>query len=568
MDDQDRPHIEIEPELAAQGLTADQVWESGQVQISQEEYSSIENWVFNTAGGFSTTGFGGVDAWGSYGMGSAYNQDLQQRADFFTRNEYRAPRNIMDEMRLSYEVMNRDDIVSGIADLTESMAIGKHKWECEDLDEEDIWHQISRDIELDFRMREMWRELFGMSQFYCASFWGKKTYTVSGQTDKKNQRRKSYTLNVPLSLSILDPTRIIPVGNIMFNQERLAWIADPAELTQFSKGEDDVLKQLFDGVYKPSPSEKSLISRLGVDAEELMLLKKGNVWRHTVTRPGYKRWADVRMKAIFPLMDLKQNLRMMERAHLIGATNFIVLVKKGSDKIPARQQELNNLDQQVRKLSRVPMLVGDHRLSVEIVTPDMDMSLNKEKWDVLDKRIANRLLQSMSQGDSENRSDNQQTLARAVARGLETRRHGLSLAIENNIVDEIMNRNKGILKHRPSHQWTPKHLALDWDANFAMLLMKTRDRGDLSRQTYLEELDFDQEIEAKRREYEEKHYDDLFMTAVPFDSPQNQSAPGAKTPVKKTPAKSSGGADNKTGKAPTGRPSGTKTGTTSPSKGA
>lgn len=563
----DQPHIEIDPELAAQGLTSEQVWTEGKVEISQEEYSSIENWVFNTAGGFSTTGFGGVDAWGSYGMGSAYNQDLQQRADFFTRNEYRAPRNIMDEMRLAYELMNRDDIVSGVADLTEGMAISKHKWECEDLDEEDVWHQISRDLDLDFRLREMWRELFGMSQFYVAMFWGKKTYTVSGTTDKKNKRRKSYALNVPLSLSILDPTRVVPVGNIMFNRERLAWIADPAEMEQYDKQEDQVLNQLFEGRYSPSTAEESILDRMGIDSDYLMLLRKDAVWRHTVTRPGYKRWADIRLKSVFPLMDLKQNLRMMERAHLIGATNFIVLVKKGTDKIPARQQELNNLDQQVRKLSRVPMLVGDHRLSVEIVTPAMDVSLNKEKWDVIDQRIANRLLQSMSQGDSQNRSDNQQTVARAIARGLETRRHGLSRAIETNLVEAVMDRNKSVLKSRPSHVWTPKHLALDWDANFAMLLMKTRDRGDLSRQTFLEEMDFDQEIEAKRREYEEEHYDDLFLTAVPFDSPQNQSAPGsaAKPAAKKAPAKSTGGADNKTGKAPTGRPTGSKTGT---SKGA
>lgn len=43
------------------------------------------------------------------------------------------------------------------------------------------------------------------------------------------------------------------------------------------------------------------------------------------------------MKSIFELLDLKQQLRQMDRAHLIGGSNFIVLMTMGDkDHYPAR----------------------------------------------------------------------------------------------------------------------------------------------------------------------------------------------------------------------------------------
>lgn len=519
----------VEFEEGLTGITVEDL-KGARVEIGPSEYANLEDWINNTAGGFSTSNFGGVDGWGQFGGGSPYNQDLQQRADFFTRNEFRMPRSIMDEFRLAYDLVARDDIVSAVGDLTEGLAIQRMKWECEDLDEEDLWNQISRDLDLDARLKEMWRELYGMSQFYCAMFWGNKSYTVRGKTKKGNRKRKTFNVKVPIAMSLLDPTRVVPVGHLMFGKERLAWVATQDELEKWDN--DPILGKLCEGHYMASEAEQNIFGKMAIDAEQLLLFKPDAVWRHTLTKPAYKRWADVRLKSVFPLADLKVNLRMMERAHLIGGTNFIVVVKKGTDKIPARQQELNNLDSQVRKLARVPLLVGDHRLSVEIVTPKLDMTLNEAKWDTLDKRIGARCLMSLSVGGDSAKKDDSLTVGRAVARGIESRRHGLSRAIEKNIVDKVMAVNPD-LDARPSHAFAPKHLALDWDAGFVQILLALRDRGDISRETILDEVDFSQDIEAKRREFEEEFYDDIFQTAVPFDSPQNNSQPGAAKPAVK-----------------------------------
>lgn len=537
--------------------------------VTRYEMAALEDWIINATGvgSYYAAQQSGVDGWAQYGVQSTVNPDVNQRQALFERNEYRTPRDIFSEFRLANKLVMSDDIVSGICELTENLAIQRHKWETVDLDEEDIWRQISIDLELDQRLKEMWREAFTYSQFYVAMFWGKKTYKVQGKNPKTNvSRRKSYTLNVPISMSLLDPTRVIPVGNLMFNQERLAWIALKGEIETFNKQTDKILNSMFEGKYTCSQEEKGRFESMGIDTEMLMLLKKDAVWRFTLPRPAYKRWADVRLKSIFPLADLKSNLRMMDRAHLVGGTNFILVVKKGSDKIPARQQELDNLQRNVRTLARVPVLVGDHRLSVEIVTPQQDNTLLDKKWDTLDSRIGSRLLMSLAIGGDQGRRDDSLTIGRAVARGIEGRRHLLSRALEKNIVDPVMAKNPE-LKERPQHVFTPKHVALDWDANFVNLLIQLRDRGDLSRETVLEEADFNQDVEFRNREYEDEVYDKIFLkpTLVPFTGQGNGSNTG--TTPKTAAGNSRGGADNKTGSKPPGRPAGSRgTGSSTTSK--
>ena len=53
-------------------------------------------------------------------------------------------------------------------------------------------------------------------------------------------------------------------------------------------------------------------------------------------------------------------------------------------------------------------------------------------------------------------------------------------------------------------------------------ILKLRDRGDISRETTLEELDYDQDREVLRRARERAEYDDVFSSATPFASPTQQ----------------------------------------------
>ena len=329
----------------------------------------------------------------------------QRSGGIFERDRYTSPSGIFREFQIAKDASENDDVVSNILESTEALVFNTVRVECGDEDEENIWDQIIQDIQLDVRLREMWRDLFSYSQYYTAAVYTNKVYKVQGMGEQRS-RRKRYDLNVPAALSLLDPQKVLPYGDFLFGSERLLYIANRSEVADIDStlaGEntsDQVVTQLLTGKVELSRKEKQHLATV-TGASELTNVYQfapGLVWRHTASRPSYARFAPVRMKAVFELLDLKHQLRQMDRASLLGATNFIVLVKKGSEKEPATTGELEHLSTTVRQVSRTPLIVGDHRLSIEIITPDMDATLDPKRYNTLDSRIAARLYQIMHVG--------------------------------------------------------------------------------------------------------------------------------------------------------------------------
>lgn len=468
----------------------------------------------------------------------------------FERDIYVTPTAVFEQMITAQHAAENDDIVSGVLDSTESLAFSKLSFECDDEDQEDIWNQIAADIDLDSRLREMWRELFIVSQFYAVTWWGRKTYRVSGKDPKSGVKRKKVfpNLKVPLGLTLMDPLKIVPVGSMMFNQEQLAYITTRAESEIISnilenRTDDTIISTIIQGEFLPDRQERNLIANMGVAMDRLWLLDPTYVWKHTATRPQYRRFADIRLKSIFELLDLKHQLREMDRAYLLGATNFIVLVKKGSDQIPGKPEEIMNLQSQVRTLSRVPVIVGDHRLSIEIITPKTDHTLDPARYGMINNQIAGRLYQTFVTNSSALKDDSLK-LARVVARGMESRRHMLRRSVEKYVIKPIMDAND-MLTEMPSLQFHPHQIALDFDAALANYLLDLRDRGDISRETILNQVDIDQDDEFRLRKRERDNgYDDIFETMVPYTAQVNMKDEPQGTPGNKTVApadKSTGG---------------------------
>lgn len=470
-----------------------------------------------------------------------WGQNTQTRqGSLFERDRYITPDRVYDQFRVAFDALD-DDVVSGVAESTESLAFAKMSIECEEEDEEDVWNQIAAHLDLDARLREMWRELFAISQYYCAVYWGQKSFKVSGKTERGVKRKKEFNnLRVPLGVTVLDPMKIVPVGTTLFNREKLAYIADKGEtdiINQVLNGDsqDPIIESLIVTKYTPATDaeRKELVDvlpdgRNGV--ERLYLMNPNNVFRHTATKPGYQRFANVRMKSVFELLDLKHQLRQMDRSHLIGGTNFIVLIKKGTDQMPAKPAEMEALQAQVRMVARVPVIVGDHRLEVEIITPDNDKTLQPERYNGIDARITARLYQMFMTGNfsAGAKGDDSMKLARVVGRGLESRRHMMRRSLEKFILEPTYERNE-MLTSKPKLRFHPKRVALDFDTALATYLLDLRDRGDISRESILEEIDYSQISEARRRKREkDKGYDKTFEpTNVPF-SGQGSTPGGAK----------------------------------------
>jgi hypothetical protein len=183
--------------------------------------AQLGSWVEQARGGYLGTNVIGPE---------------KRSASMFNRQLYRPPDNPYEQMRVARIAVAEDDIVSAIADATEALAFsGGLKWESSDPDEADIFNQLSADLNLDGKIREMWRDLFTYDQFVLAKLWDTETYTVRGETDQGNKKKKKFDGWTSLSarLALLNPAHIVPVGYGPLREDLLAWQATDHEIDDY-----------------------------------------------------------------------------------------------------------------------------------------------------------------------------------------------------------------------------------------------------------------------------------------------------------------------------------------------
>lgn len=454
--------------------------------------------------------FATLASW-SEGLGSVREGSLVDRDKFVT------PGSLKSQFDLAEWAVENDNVVGGIADITEDMAYTRVTVRSGDPEQDDIWAQILEDLDLETRLKEIWRELYTYSNCYIGSYWGVKGYKVRAKTSTGKQSKKTYDgLRVPLGLTIFDPRSVVPYGNFMFGAEDLAYVArsrdEAALLAERMKGKSDpVIRQLFDGEAELGLSEVSDLKKeagITLYAGGVFRLNPERCFRITGTRPSYKRFAPVRLKSVFELLDLKTQLREMDRAHLLGSANFIVLVTKGSDNLPASVKEMEGVSAQFGDgLARVPIIIGDHRLDVKIITPELTYVLSDDKWRLLDSLISIRLFQLFHQVGDTREGDTK--LMKVVTQGLEARRDQIRRQIQRSVIDRIFQANPKLTLH-PQLNFHPRRITMSFDSALATAMENARTLGDISRSTYLLDLfDLDQDEELSLRT-EESKFDEMF----------------------------------------------------------
>jgi hypothetical protein len=200
------------------------------------------------------------------------------------------------------------------------------------------------------------------------------------------------------------------------------------------------------------------------------------------------------------------------------------------------------------------VIVGDHRLEVDILTPDTSAVLNSDKHATLNHRLAAATLGLPDEAMLPGRGQlDPEVPARLMVARIKTRRRMLQRALEKHLARPGARLNGDpLLDSVPSLTFTPREVPIVGVTAALAAVLQARQRNELSRQTYLETLGYDQDVEAERRKHEaESGLDDTFQTHEPFDSPANGSGGPSKTPVNN--------GDPSRG----GRPSGTKNSGTS-----
>jgi hypothetical protein len=440
----------------------------------------------------------------------------------FNQDRFSLPDNIFDQFRVADDAVKTDDIVSNAVEITEKIAFKRVGIETGEHEMNDIGNQIVDNMNLASKMREIWRELFTISQCYVGVLWERKDFKVKSKTSSGKASKKVYkNLLVPRGLSVLDPLKVIPVGNFMFGQEDLVYIADQPEVRQFDEflaaenTTDLIVQAMISGKYQADPDELADLQELTGSndlANRLYVLNPDNVFRITSTRPDYKRFADVRMMSVMEPLDLKHNLRESDRSDILGNLHCIVLVKKGSEQNPAKREELQQTAVQMQQSARVPLIISDHTMEIEIISKKMDKTLQPERYNALNQQIASRLFMVLGVGgySSGTPVDDSTKLFKVISSTMEARRDDIREAIMDRIVEKIWEKNTN-LSGDPQIEFFPRRIALDFDNNYATLLHLLFSTGDVSRETMLSELDIDQDVEALRREREDADYSEIFI---------------------------------------------------------
>lgn len=454
----------------------------------------------------------------------------------FARSKYRLPSNVVEEIKLARDLMERDDSCSAtmgtmIAAAFSDPLANFH----EDEATAGFFDAISSEASFDRVLREMYREYLIAGSVTTVHLFSRKLLSfMPREATKLTQKQITmpYIGVLPAENIRVRGDDVVGNADLLYvpdNPAQEAWLREffsryttPARRAEMRR-EEPVWAAIFtDPVALPNEDLTSSATnayRLNPKMVRRTTMPKG---AHAYPRPP--------LTANFALLEAKRLLSILDYALLQGGTNYIVVAKKGSDQRPALPAEVANLASVVRQASRTGVIVGDHRLNLEVITPDLSELLNPVKRSLIDRKLAMRLMRvpehaTLDAGVEGQRAD-MELLSRVVtADRADLERH------MGAIYQEIAKRNPSTFTDGPATLWLPKIVLTGQDA-FNQQILKLRDRGDIPRKWAVEAAGFNYEASVAQRKREIEAGDDEVLTPgnVPFDSPQGQPGDQGRPP--------------------------------------
>jgi hypothetical protein len=480
-------------------------------------------------------------------------QTYASEGSLLARSRFRTPANVYDEIKLSRDLADRDDDVRAVIGLMIATAFSDGM-ENHHPDEKTVtlFNGLAAYMNLDGVFKRMYREYLIAQQVTTVSLFTRRQAVDVGEGDTE-------AMVAPL-IGVLLSERVRTIGTDLFGNAELAYIPEP-KLERW-------LSEYFDE--KTTPARKAELRRqdpvsavmftgkVQVDAKADMTGVPIEAYRlnprmcHRTKAPCDGDTPRPLMTANFALLEAKRLLNLMDFALLQGGMNFIVVAKKGTDERPALQPEIENLKQVVRTASRTGVIVGDHRLTFEIITPDLTSLLDKSKRTLLGRKIAMTLMRlPETSEDSGGSGAATEAELEFISRVISSDRADLRRHVENYIYEEAAKRNNALSNGTP-RVWFPK-IVLQGTQYFTDYVLKLRDRGDIPRKTAVEAAGFDWEagVAQRKRELAENIDETMMPAAVPFSNPtagpqdNNSGRPTGTSPDNGRPgAKQGAGRDN------------------------
>lgn len=450
-----------------------------------------------------------------------------QGTSLMTRTEFRAPGTVIEEIRLARHLAERDDDIGAV--IGEMMGVAfAEGMEVQHPDErtQAVFTAINEEIDIEAVTSEMYREWLIAGQVNTAMLFSRTNleYEMAGSEDSQEA-----SAAVP-RVGVLASENIRVLGTDTFGGGTLAYDPDNTRLRvwlmeYFDKAtsvarkaemgrEDRVAANLFTKMIYVNPYDMDQpTSTMGI----LFLLNPKVVQRSTMPK-GSWRYARPTLTRNFPLLEAKRLLNVMDFALLQGGSNFIVVAKKGSDKRPARPNEVTNLREVIRRSAKAGVIVGDHRLSFEIITPELKELLNPVKRKLIGRKLAMALMRVADHGD-EGSTESTTAETETYGRVISWDRRVITRHIKRNIYRETVRRNPSLLKSAASI-WFPK-IILQGGKDFNEYVLKLRDRGDIPRKWAVQAAGFNYDAGLAQRKRELENEDDatLIPGMVPHSSP-------------------------------------------------
>lgn len=461
-------------------------------------------------------------------------QTYAQQGSLLARSDYQVPNNVIEEIRLARDLAERDDDVASALGwcLAAAFEQGMENFH-EDEKTVGLYNAICKNANMDRVLSEFYREYLISAQLNSVLLFTRTNleYQPFGASNLQEEN-----MSAPLA-GVLPAENIRVLGNDIFGTGVLAYDPDsdalrkwldeyfdpkttPARKAQMGR-EDRVSAAMFVGVYNVEPfsfDAETMPSWTG--GTKLYLLNPRMVHRTTMAKGAWK-YPRPPLTRNFALLEAKRLLNIMDYALLQGGSNFIVIAKKGSKEQPAQQAELQNLQSVVRQASRTGVIVGDHRLEFDILTPDLSSLLNPDKRRLLGRKLAMALLRTPEHGTEDAGTEGMKAEMEMMARVVTSDRHDIKRHIERHIYEEVRKRNKRVITKGCPAIYFPK-VILQGTQFFTDYILKLRDRGDIPRKWAVEAggFPFEAALQQRKREIENDVDETLAPAAVPFSSPE------------------------------------------------
>ncbi len=471
----------------------------------------------------------------AYGNANSFQSYTNNSGSMLARSEYQAPTNIIEEIKLARDLAERDDDIRATMGAMIALAFGEGMANFHE-DERSLagFNAICEHMNMDGRLKEVYREYLIASQATTVSLF---TRTQLDIEPSSGNRRLGLPVATPL-LGILAAENVRVIGNDLFGKPVLAY--DPPEeklrvwleeyfgdqTTAPRKAEmarqDRVAASMFVGVKEVDPLDPREDQPGMWGNMKLFILNPRMVHRFTMPKGSWK-YPRPLLTANFALLEAKRLLNIMDYALLQGGSNFIVVAKKGTDQRPAVPVEVANLREVVRRASRTGVIVGDHRLTFEVITPKLDELLSEKKRRVIGRKLAMAMLripEHSGKPTGDGSASGESLEAEIAPRVIESDRRDIKRHIEGSVYAEIVKRNPRLFPRGRATMWFPK-IILQGTQYFTDLILKLRDRGDIPRAWAVAAAGFSWEAAVQVRKGELARGDDDIMqpASVPHSSP-------------------------------------------------